>query len=71
MSKLCNTVYVKEFLFFMCVRKCNCDYYGIKTMYVLSLWNGTLFSTFVKYMLTEKKKKYRAAVNIMNLYNGL
>ena len=42
----------------MCVRKCNCDYYGIKTMYVLSLWNGTLFSTFVKYMLTDKSKVF-------------
>ena len=52
-SNLCNTMYVKKFLFFICVRKCNWDYFSIKTMYVKCII--TLFSTFVKYMLTEKK----------------
>ena len=41
-SNLCNTMYVKKFLFFICVRKCNWDYFSIKTMYVICII--TLFS---------------------------
>jgi len=62
-SKLYKTMYVKEFLFFICVRKCNCDYFSIKTMYVICIftleWHSILYLCKI---LADRKKNHQTQI---------
>ena len=48
-----------------------CDYFSIKTMYIICIvtlyWHfilNTLFSTLVKYMLTDKSKYFYVVLSL-------
>ena len=71
-------MYIKElgylyyiFRYILCAIATLCDYFSIKTMYIICIvtlyWHfilNTLFSTLVKYMLTDKSKYFYVVLSL-------